>query len=152
IVRNADMLMQLIDDLLDLSRITSGKMRLDMRVVDLPQVVQAAADVVRPAAEGKCVLLQTTCSQSVGPVYGDSARIQQVVWNLLVNAVKFTPKHGHIELRIDGTESNVSIVVKDTGQGIDHDVLPHVFERFRQADSSSTRPHGGLGLGLTLVK
>jgi signal transduction histidine kinase/CheY-like chemotaxis protein len=152
IVRNADVQVQLIDDLLDLSRITTGKMRLDVRVVEPVAVLQAALDVVRPAAAAKAIQLEAVLDPDAGPVAGDPARLQQVVWNLLMNAVKFTPRGGRIELRLQRTGAQVQIVVSDTGKGIGAEMLPHVFERFRQADSSSTRAHGGLGLGLALVK
>jgi signal transduction histidine kinase/ActR/RegA family two-component response regulator len=152
IVRNSDVQVQLIDDLLDLSRITSGKMRLELRAVDMRHVVEGALDAVRPAAAVKGVRLEAVVESAAGPVVGDAARLQQVVWNLLMNAVKFTPTGGRVDLRLGRAGSRVEIVVSDTGQGIAPDVLPHVFERFRQADSSSTRKHGGLGLGLALVK
>jgi len=153
IVRNSDVQVQLIDDLLDLSRITSGKMRLDVRRVDLEDVVQAALDVVRPAADAKALQLETVVNgPRPGLVTGDPSRLQQVVWNLLSNAVKFTPRGGRVELLLRRVSSQVEIVISDTGQGIAPEMLPHVFERFRQADSSSTRKHGGLGLGLALVK
>ena len=152
IVRNADVQVQLIEDLLDLSRITSGKMRLNVDTVDLPAVLQAALDAVRPAASAKGIKIETALDPRAGPVGGDSARLQQVVWNLLMNAVKFSPSGARVELRLQRRDSHVEIAVGDTGQGIAPEMLPHVFERFRQADSSSTRAHGGLGLGLALVK
>ena len=152
IVRNADMQVQLIDDLLDITRISSGKMRLDVRPVGLDAVLQGALDAVRPAAEAKSIRIQTVIDPRAGPVTGDPARLQQVAWNLLMNAVKFTSKGGIVQLHLQRVSSHVEIVVSDTGQGIAPDVLPHVFERFRQADSSTTRKHGGLGLGLSLVK
>jgi signal transduction histidine kinase/ActR/RegA family two-component response regulator len=151
IVRNATIQMQLIDDLLDLSRIVRGKLRLELARVELPQVMQAAIDAVRPAAESKNVAIQTAID-SDAVATADPERLQQVVWNLLTNAVKFTPSGGSVELRLERRESHVEIVVRDTGQGIAPEVLPHVFERFRQGDSSSTRAHGGLGIGLALVK
>jgi signal transduction histidine kinase/ActR/RegA family two-component response regulator len=152
IVRNADVQVQLIDDLLDLARIASGKMRLDVRPFDLEKVLQGALDAVRPAALAKSVRIEPLLDPSAGPVTGDPARLQQVVWNLLMNAIKFTPKGGRVQLRLQRVSSRVEIVVSDTGVGIAPDVLPHVFERFRQADSSSTRSHGGLGLGLALAR
>ncbi|HZP47885.1 MAG TPA: hybrid sensor histidine kinase/response regulator [Vicinamibacterales bacterium] len=151
IVRNADIQMQLIDDLLDLSRIARGKLRLELGRVELPQVMQAALDAVRPAAASKNVALQTSIDPDA-VACADPGRLQQVVWNLLTNAVKFTPSGGTVELRLERCGSHVEIVVRDTGQGIAPEMLPHVFERFRQGDSSSTRPHGGLGIGLALVK
>ncbi len=152
IVRNADSQVQLIDDLLDVSRITNGQLRLDTKLVLLTPVLEAAVDAVRPAADAKGIQITLTTERSDETVYGDSERLQQVVWNLLANAVKFTPKGGTVHLYLERAESKVRIRVVDSGQGIGPDVLPHVFERFRQADASSTRRHGGLGLGLTLVK
>jgi len=152
IVRNADAQVRLIDDLLDLSRITTGKMRLDVRRVEMTGVLQGALDAVRPAAAAKMIRMHTSIDPGAGSVSGDPARLQQIVWNLLMNAVKFTPRGGEVHLRLDHVNSSVHIVVSDTGQGIAPAMLPHVFERFRQADSSSTRAHGGLGLGLALVK
>ena len=152
IVRNSDVQVQLIDDLLDVSRVISGKMRLDVRPVDLHTVVHGALDAVRPAADAKAIRVQTVLDPRAGPVTGDPARLQQVVWNLLMNAVKFTPRGGRVQLHLQRVNSHLEIVVSDTGQGIAPEMLPHVFERFRQADSSSTRAHGGLGLGLALVK
>jgi len=152
IVRNADAQLQLIDDLLDVSRITTGKMRLDVRPVDLAGVVTQALDAVRPAAEAKTIRLQHVLDPRAGPINGDPARLQQVVWNLLMNAVKFTPKGGRIQVHLQRVNSHVEIVVADSGQGIADTVLPFIFDRFRQADSSSTRAYSGLGLGLALVK
>jgi signal transduction histidine kinase/ActR/RegA family two-component response regulator len=152
IVRNADVQVRLIDDLLDIARISSGKMRLDVRVVELGSVVAAALETVRPAAEAKGIRIRSVQDPRAGPVGGDPARLQQVVWNLLMNAVKFTPREGRVDLHLQRAGSHVEIVVRDTGQGIAPEMLPHVFERFRQADSSSTRAHGGLGLGLALVR
>jgi signal transduction histidine kinase/ActR/RegA family two-component response regulator len=152
IERNANAQVQLVDDLLDVSRVITGKMRLDVRKVDLSTVVEAAADAVRPAAEAKGIRLQSVLDPRAGPITGDPDRLQQIVWNLLINAVKFTPKGGQIQVHLQRINSHVEIVVSDTGQGIAPDVLPVIFERFRQADSSSTRTHAGLGLGLALVK
>lgn len=152
IVRNADVQVQLIDDLLDLSRISTGKMRLDIRAVDVHAVLQGAVDAVRPAADAKGIRIDAALDPAPGSVTGDPGRLQQVAWNLLMNAVKFTPRGGHVRLRLTHVDSHLAIVVSDTGQGIAPEILPHVFERFRQADSSSTRTHGGLGLGLALVK
>lgn len=148
IVRNADIQVQLIDDLLDFSRITSGKMRLELRPVDLADVVRGAVDAVRPAADAKGVRLAMTLDATSGQVAGDPARLQQIVWNLLMNAVKFTPAGGHAGVEVQRDPAGHHIVVRDSGLGIAPEVLPHVFERFRQADSSSTRMHGGLGLAL----
>jgi signal transduction histidine kinase/ActR/RegA family two-component response regulator len=152
IVRNADVQVRLIDDLLDIARITSGKLRLDVRAVDLGAVVGAALETVRPAADAKRVRVLLQLDPQAGPVTGDPARLQQVVWNLLMNAVKFTPRDGRIDVQLRRAGSQAEVVIGDTGQGIAPEMLPHVFERFRQADSSSTRAHGGLGLGLALVK
>jgi signal transduction histidine kinase/CheY-like chemotaxis protein len=152
IVRNSDMQVRLIDDLLDLSRITTGKMRLDVRPVDPEAVLHDALDAVRPAADAKGIRVQSVLDPRAGPIAGDPARLQQVAWNLLMNAIKFTPRGGRVQVHLQRVSSRVEIVVSDTGQGIAPEMLPHVFERFRQADSSSTRAHGGLGLGLALVK
>jgi PAS domain S-box-containing protein len=152
IVRNANAQVQLIDDLLDVSRIVSGKMRLDVQHVDLASVVRAALDSMSPAAAAKSIRLQTVLDPRAGPIMGDPSRLQQVVWNLLSNAVKFTPKGGQIQIHLRRINSHVELVVSDTGQGIGPDLLPFLFERFRQGDSSTTRQHEGLGLGLALVK
>jgi PAS domain S-box-containing protein len=150
--RNANAQVQLIDDLLDVSRVITGKMRLDVRPVDLAAVVDAALDAVRPAAAAKEIRLQSVLDPRAGPLTGDPNRLQQVVWNLLINAVKFTPRGGRIQVHLQRVDSHVEVVVSDTGQGIAPSVLPFVFDRFRQADSSSTRAYSGLGLGLALVK
>jgi PAS domain S-box-containing protein len=152
IERNAVAQAQLINDLLDISRIISGKMRLDLVPVELVGVIEAALDVVRPAADAKGVSLHAMIDPSASHVTGDSSRLQQVVWNLLANAVKFTPKGGRVQLRLVCVESFVEIIVADNGAGIAPDFLPHVFDRFRQADGASTRAHGGLGLGLAITK
>jgi signal transduction histidine kinase/CheY-like chemotaxis protein len=152
IIRNAHAQIQLIDDLLDVSRVIAGKMRLDLRTFDLKGVVESALDAVRPAGEAKGIRIQLVLDPRAGPVTGDSARLQQVIWNLLMNAVKFTAKDGRVQIHLQRANSHVEIVVRDTGQGIDPTVLPFIFDRFRQADSSSTRAHKGLGLGLALVK
>ena len=152
ILRNANAQLQLIDDLLDVSRVIAGKMRLEVRTVDLKTVIEAALDAVRPAAGAKQIRLQSVLDSTDVAMMGDPARLQQVVWNLLINAVKFTPKGGRVQINLLRVNSHVEIIVSDTGQGISPDVLPFIFERFRQADSSSTRAHMGLGLGLALVK
>jgi CheY-like chemotaxis protein/anti-sigma regulatory factor (Ser/Thr protein kinase) len=121
-------------------------------IVDLPAVVDAAVESIRPAAAAKEIRLQTIVDPSAGPVSGDAARLQQVVWNLVTNAVKFTPKHGRVQVRVERVNSHVEIVVSDTGAGISAEFLPHVFERFRQEDAGTTRSHGGLGLGLAIVR
>jgi PAS domain S-box-containing protein len=152
IERNARMQTQIIEDLLDLSRIISGKIRLDVQRVDVASIVTAALDTVRPAAEMKGIKLINVLDPLVGPVKGDPGRLQQVVWNLLNNAIKFTPKGGQVQVAVERVNSHVEIVVSDTGEGIKPEFLPHVFERFMQEDSSRTRRHGGLGIGLSIVK
>jgi CheY-like chemotaxis protein len=152
IVRQSNAQVQLIDDLLDVSRMSVGKMRLDVRQVDLPAVIEHALDAVRPAAAAKSIRLQPVLDPRGGPVVGDPDRLQQVVWNLLMNAVKFTPRNGRVQLYLQRVTSHVEIVVSDDGPGIPPEVLPFIFEPFRQGDSSSTRAHSGLGLGLALVR
>jgi PAS domain S-box-containing protein len=152
IERSARAQNQLIDDLLDVSRIITGKLRLDVRAVELSNVITAAVDAVRPAAEAKNIRLQTLLDPQAGPISGDPDRLQQVVWNLLSNAVKFTPKEGRVQVRLERVNSHVEIVISDTGKGIEADFLPYVFDRFRQSDGSMTRRHGGLGLGLAIVR
>jgi PAS domain S-box-containing protein len=152
IERNARVQAQLVEDLLDVSRIISGKLRLDVQRVNLVEVVEAAIASVAPAAEAKGVRLRKVLDPLAGPVSGDPARLQQVVWNLLSNAVKFTPKGGRVQVLLERVNSHVELSVIDSGVGIPPEFLPHVFERFRQADSSTTRRHGGLGLGLAIVK
>ena len=152
IVRQSNVQVQLIDDLLDVSRMITGKMRLDVRSVDLKGVVEQALDAARPAADAKEIRIQPVLDPRAGPVSGDPDRLQQVVWNLVLNAVKFTPKGGRVQVRLQRIDSYVEIIVSDTGQGIAPAVLPFIFDRFRQADSSSRRAHTGLGLGLALVK
>jgi PAS domain S-box-containing protein len=152
IVRNAHVQLQLIDDLLDVSRIISGKMRLDIRTVDLHRVLESALDAVRPAADAKGLRLQSLLDPSAGPLNGDPDRLQQVVWNLLMNAVKFTPKDGRIQLALQRVGSHLEIVVSDTGAGIRRELLPVIFDRFKQGESGSTRNQGGLGIGLAIVR
>jgi PAS domain S-box-containing protein len=152
IERNAKAQAQLISDLLDVSRITSGKMRLDLQVIDPAQVLAAALDTVAPAAAAKEIRLERALDPRANAISADPARLQQVVWNLLTNAVKFTPRHGTVSVRLGRFKSQVEIAVADTGQGVSPDFLPHLFERFRQADASTTRTQGGLGLGLAIVK
>jgi PAS domain S-box-containing protein len=152
IERNSRAQMQLIEDLLDMSRIVSGKFRLEVQTLDLVPIVIAAMESVQPAAEAKQIRLQSRLDPESGPVKGDRNRLQQVIWNLLSNAVKFTPKGGHVEVRLGRIDAQVELTVSDTGVGIKPEFLPHVFERFRQEDSSTTRTHGGLGLGLAIVK
>jgi signal transduction histidine kinase/CheY-like chemotaxis protein len=152
IYRNAKSQAQLVADLLDVSRIISGKLRLDVRTVDLISIVNAAIDSVRPAVEAKGIWLQTMLDPEAGPISGDADRLQQIVWNLLTNAVKFTPKGGNIQVNVQRVDSHAEIVVSDSGVGISKEFLPYVFDRFRQADASTTRIHGGLGLGLSIVR
>lgn len=150
--RNAQSQTQLVADLLDVSRIISGKLRLDVRTVDLANIVNAAVDSIRPAADAKGIRLQLMLDPAAGPISGDADRLQQIVWNLLTNAVKFTPKDGRIQVMLQRVASHVEITVTDSGVGISKEFLPFVFDRFRQADASTTRLHGGLGLGLSIVR
>jgi PAS domain S-box-containing protein len=150
--RNVRMQAQLIEDLLDMNRIISGKIRLDVQRVDLVSVIEAALETVRLAAEAKEIRLQKVLDPLAGVVSGDPARLQQIVWNLVSNAIKFTPKGGRVLVILERVRSHVEISVIDTGQGIEPEFLPYVFERFRQADGSTTRRHGGLGLGLSIVR
>jgi PAS domain S-box-containing protein len=152
IERNARMQTQLIEDLLDMSRIASGKVRLDVQMVQPAALVEAANETVRPAADAKNIALLTMVEPNVGAITGDPGRLQQVVWNLLSNAIKFTPKDGRIETIVRREADHVEIRVTDTGIGIKPEFLAHLFERFRQADASTTRKYGGLGLGLSIVK
>ncbi|HEX7190586.1 MAG TPA: response regulator, partial [Thermoanaerobaculia bacterium] len=142
--------MKLIDDLLDVSRIASGKIFVDMQPLDLTGVVEAAAELVRPAAQAKNVSLVVRGDASL-PVRGDGARLRQVIWNLLSNAIKFTPSGGSVEVDARVRGASAEVVIRDTGEGIDPQFLPYVFQRFRQADSSTSRRHGGLGIGLAIV-
>jgi PAS domain S-box-containing protein len=150
--RNAKAQAQLIEDVLDVSRIITGKLRLDVRPIELLPVIEAAMDAVRPAADAKSIELQTQLDPLAGTVSGDPSRLQQVVWNLLANAVKFTNRGGQVSVRLERVDSHAQLTVRDTGQGITPDFLPFVFDRFRQADGSTTRMHGGLGLGLAIVR
>lgn len=150
--RNVRAQAKLIEDLLDMSRIISGKVRLDVQTVDLSEVLNAIFESVRPAAEAKQLRLERRIDPLAGPVSGDPARLQQVFWNLLSNAIKFTPNTGTIQLVTQRVGSHVEIRVSDSGDGIRADFLPRLFDRFSQADASSTRRHGGLGLGLSIVK
>jgi len=142
----------LIDDLLDSSRIVAGKFRLQVCPVQLTAVIEAAIEVVRPAAEAKNIRLQLVLDTETGVIAGDPERLQQVVWNLASNAIKFTPKGGRIQITLERVNSHVEIAVTDTGQGIRAEFLPHLFERFQQAESGTTRGVGGLGLGLAIVR
>ncbi|HEX8000945.1 MAG TPA: PAS domain S-box protein [Pyrinomonadaceae bacterium] len=150
--RNARAQAQLIEDLLDVSRIITGKVRLEVHPVELVPLIEAAVDGMRPAAEAKSIHLQTELDARAGAVSGDAARLQQVVWNLVSNAVKFTGRGGRIIVGLERSDSQLQITVKDTGEGIKAEFLPYVFDRFRQADGSTTRTHGGLGLGLAIVR
>ena len=152
IERNARAQAQLIDDLLDISRIISGKLRLDVQTIELSTVIESAVDAVRPAAAAKEIRLQTILDTKAGPIAGDADRLQQVFWNLLSNAVKFTPKHGRVQIRLEQINSHIEITVSDTGKGIAPEFIPYVFDRFRQADQTITRSQGGLGLGLSIVR
>jgi PAS domain S-box-containing protein len=152
IERNAQAQVQLIDDILDVSRIIRGKLRLNVRPVELAPVIEAAVDSVRPAAEAKGIRLQVVLDRAAGPVSGDPDRLQQVFWNLVSNAIKFTPKDGRVQVTLSRLNSHLEVAVMDTGQGIATEFLPYVFDRFRQADPTPTRAHGGLGLGLAIVR
>jgi CheY-like chemotaxis protein len=152
IERNTRAQARLIDELLDMSRISAGKIRLDAQQVLPIDVVRAAIETVTPAAEAKELRLETALDPVAGPVYGDPGRLQQAIWNLLSNATKFTPKGGRVRVALQLADSRVEISVADTGVGIRPEFLAHVFERFRQADASTTRRYGGLGLGLAIVK
>ena len=152
IERSARAQKQIIDDLLDMSAIISGKLRMDVQRIDLAPAVEAAVATVRPAAEAKGIRLQTVLDRHAPPVSGDPNRLQQIFWNLLSNAIKFTPKGGRVQVLLERVNSHLEISVIDSGEGIGAAFLPHVFDRFRQEDASMNRRHGGLGLGLAIVK
>jgi PAS domain S-box-containing protein len=152
IERNVRAQTQLVDDLLDMTRIISGQMRFDVQPVMPYAFVQSAIESARPAADAQRVRLDAILDPAAGPVSADANRLQQVVWNLISNAIKFTPKGGHIQITLERVNSNIEICVVDSGIGIQSEFLPHIFERFRQADVTMTRRHGGLGLGLAIVK
>jgi len=152
IARNARAQGRLIDELLDISRIMTGKLCLDLSAVKLAPLIQAVIEDERPAAEAKSINLKAVLNSNIGPFLGDADRLQQIVRNLLANAIKFTPNGGDIQVRLERNDSHIAITVNDNGQGIAPELLPHVFERFRQADSSNTRSNGGLGLGLAIVR
>lgn len=153
IERNAETQSQLIEDILDVSKIIRGKLRLNYRSLQPVAIIQAAIDAVRPQVEAKSIRLKTDFDPDVSHVWGDSTRLQQIVWNLLTNAVKFTPESGEVTVRLQAEDAKtVKISVKDTGIGIEPEFLPYVFDRFRQADSTTTRSHNGLGLGLAIVR
>jgi signal transduction histidine kinase/ActR/RegA family two-component response regulator len=152
IERNTHLQAKLISDLLDVSRITSGKLRLDVEPLDLATTINSALEVLTPAIEAKGLKLRTTIDREPGMVSGDPARLHQVIWNLVNNAIKFTPRGGEINVILKRVGSQIEVIVKDTGQGFKPDLMPHLFERFRQGDVNANRAHGGLGLGLTIVK
>ena len=152
IQRNVRAQAAIIEDLLDVSRVMTGKLRLEFKPVGLAQVVEAAMDAVRPAAESKGIRLKFIMESSAGPIHGDSNRLQQILWNLLNNAVKFTPRNGKVEVHLARVGSSVEIRVEDTGEGIDAAFIPQLFNRFSQEDSSTTRKHAGLGIGLSIVR
>jgi signal transduction histidine kinase len=152
IERNARAQAQLVDDLLDVSRIITGKLRMDVRPADPNSFIDAAVEAVRPAADAKGVRVQKVVDTNPISIPGDPVRLQQVVWNLLSNAIKFTPRGGRVQIRSERVNSHLEIIVSDTGQGITPDFLPHVFDRFRQADQKTSRQHGGMGLGLAIVR
>ena len=152
IARNARSQAQLIDDLLEVSRIITGKLHLNFRPCELQPVIEAALESIRPTAEAKAVRIELLLEPVDALIYGDVDRLRQVIWNLLSNAVKFTPRNGSVQVKLQCTSSHVVIAVSDSGEGIRRDFLPHVFERFSQADGSTTRTHGGLGLGLAIVR
>jgi signal transduction histidine kinase/ActR/RegA family two-component response regulator len=152
IERSARSQAQIIEQLLDMSSIISGKVRLDLQAVDPTTIVNATVETVRPTAQAKDLDLQCILDPCAGPVRGDPNRLQQILWNLLTNAVKFTPRGGRVLLKLTRADNDIELEVEDNGEGIDPGFLPHVFDRFRQADASITRSHGGLGLGLSIVK
>ena len=152
IERNARTQARLIEDLLDVSRIITGKVRLELHPLQVGPIAQAAVEALRPAAEAKGLQLHASVDPAIGPVLGDAARLQQILWNLLSNAIKFTPSGGHVYVDLKTVGNGLELSVRDTGVGIASDFLPHVFERFRQADSSTTRTHSGVGLGLAIVR
>ena len=152
IERNAVAQTQLVEDLLDISRVTTGRLRLDARCVSLIAPLREALESVRPAAEAKGIVIDLRANTSTTAVYGDASRLRQVFWNLVSNAVKFTPPGGRLLISVDQADESVTLTVRDSGIGIPQDFLPHVFEPFRQADGRITREHGGLGLGLAICK
>jgi signal transduction histidine kinase len=149
---NTSLLTKLVNDLLDVSRIVAGGLPMEQQCVELARVVGAVVDEMRPAAQEKRVMLRAAVDPAAGVVMGDPARLHQALVNLVGNAVKFTPAEGGVEVRVHRDESQIELMVSDTGQGIAPDFLPHVFDRFRQEDTSTTRQHGGLGLGLAIVR
>ena len=152
IERNARSQAQLVEDLLDVSRIIQGKLRLNIHAIELPAVIQSAIETLRPAATAKNIALESTLNRNAGTIAGDPDRLQQVIWNLLSNAVKFTPSGGQVYIQLERIDSHVKISVRDTGMGIEPEFLPYVFDRFQQADGSMTRSYSGLGLGLAIAR
>nr|MBA3439544.1 HAMP domain-containing histidine kinase [Pyrinomonadaceae bacterium] len=152
IERNAQMLKQLVEDLLDVSRITAGKFRVDARPMELVPVIVDTIEMVATALAAKRIKLHAYYDHGAGFVHGDPERLQQVLWNLLSNAIKFTPEEGQIEVRLERARAHARIIVYDTGAGIRRDLLPYVFDRFRQAEEAAKAKHGGLGLGLAIVR
>ena len=152
VARNAQSQAQLISDVLDVSRVITGRLRLRLQPVVVSRLVRDAMDTVRPAADAKGIALDLTVEGEPPRMNGDAERLRQVFWNLLSNAVKFTPTGGRVQVTIDRVDSQIRVTIADTGMGIAPEFLPHAFDRFRQADQSFTRPHGGLGLGLAIVK
>ncbi|HYC93379.1 MAG TPA: PAS domain S-box protein [Thermoanaerobaculia bacterium] len=150
--RSAQLQSRLIDDVLDVSRIVSGKLRLSVENVEVLRLLQATIDTVRPSADAKSITILTAFAPGLGTITADGTRLQQILWNLLSNAIKFTPRNGEVKVSARRTSSHVQFVVSDSGEGIDPSFLPHVFEAFRQAESPNTRVHGGLGLGLSIVR
>jgi PAS domain S-box-containing protein len=150
--RSAELQARLIDDVLDVSRIVSGKLRLNVTDIDIAQLLSSSLETVRLSAEAKLISINTSFAPDLGTIAGDETRLQQIVWNLLTNAVKFTPRSGTVTLTGERSESHLTIAVSDTGEGIPPAFLPHIFEAFRQAENASTRVHGGLGLGLSIVR
>ncbi|HWL92512.1 MAG TPA: ATP-binding protein [Phycisphaerae bacterium] len=152
IERNARVQAQIIEDLMDMSRIVAGKVRLDIQSLDFIPVIEGSIETMRPAIEAKGILLEKALDPAAGDISGDANRLQQVIWNILANAVKFTPANGRIQIVLQRVDSQVELSISDSGQGIKPEFLPYIFDRFRQCDSSSTRRQGGLGLGLSIVK
>ena len=152
IERNAKAQARIIDDILDVSQIISGKLRLDPRPINLAHVIQSAIETVRPAIAAKGITLTVSLDSDAGLVSGDPNRLQQIIWNLISNAIKFTPQDGWVEVRLEQVDTHLRVIVSDSGIGIDRQFLPYIFERFRQADSSMTRSYSGVGLGLAIVR
>ena len=152
IERNAKVQGELINDILDVSRIITGKLRIEPKPVELAPIIESAVDTLRPAADAKSISLELSLDSNSGVVLGDQSRLRQIIWNLVSNAIKFTPDGGQIEIRLQQADSHLDLIVSDSGIGIDKEFLPFVFERFRQADASTTRSERGLGLGLAIVR